>query len=188
MTPASSPLRRTGARRARRAAAIGTAGSLLSACVQQSGPVPITTGEIRRAATAGETLVVARFRPLVNVAATPAEEPAMGGKPAALPRAGSAGADHPRATAWRIEDGRPADIGGSSPSEAGGVEGWIAQPLPPGSYFMQFLPAYGFPGQPGQGFTFAVPPGGGVTYIGSFGGNCGGPGSAPCDPRAAPVA
>ncbi len=151
-----------GKRRRVAAAPSAVAGLLLSACAPALAPEALTVSDLRRASAAGETMVVARFHRADTGAGI-----FVGGPTSSVP-----------AFIWRMEDRREARFGAMTGSPAAGAAGWVAQGLVPGSYYMEV--GGGMAQAEGRAFTFSVPAGGGVAYIGSFPFACPYTTAAPC--------
>jgi hypothetical protein len=142
----------------------------VAACAPVLAPVELTPADLRRAAGGGEVLVLARFH-----RADTGEGVFVGGPAASVP-----------AQVTRIEDGQARAFGGTTAAAAAGARGWVLQALPPGAYYLTL--GTGDAQGEGRAFTFAVPAGAGVAYVGSFPFDCAYTVAAPCQAIGAPVA
>jgi hypothetical protein len=150
--------------------AILLASVLVAGCAPVLAPVALTPAELRRAAAGGDVLVLARFH-----RADTGEGIFVGGPAASVP-----------AQVTRIEDGQARAFGGTTGAAAAGARGWVLQALPPGAYYLT-LGAGDAQGE-GRAFTFAVPPGAGTAYVGSFPFECPYTAAQPCQAVGVPVA
>jgi hypothetical protein len=142
----------------------------LAACAPVLAPVELTPAELRRAASGGDVLVLARFH-----RADTGEGIFVGGPAASVP-----------AQVTRIEDGQARPFGATTGAAAAGARGWVLQALPPGAYYLTL--GSGDAQGEGRAFTFAVPPGAGTAYVGSFPFDCPYTAAQPCQAVGAPVA
>ena len=144
-------------------------GLALAGCAVARAPVELTAADLRRAASGGEVLVLARFH-----RADTGDGIFVGGPTASVP-----------AMVTHIEDGRSQRFGTTTASAAAGARGWVLQPLTPGEYYMT-LGAADAQAQ-GRAFTFTVPAGAGAVHVGAFPFNCPYTDAQPCQSIAAPV-
>uniref|UniRef100_UPI0018E06087 hypothetical protein n=1 Tax=Roseomonas rosulenta TaxID=2748667 RepID=UPI0018E06087 len=146
------------------------AGLALAGCAPVLAPVELTPADLRRAASGGDVLVLARFH-----RADTGDGIFVGGPAASVP-----------AQVTRIEDGQTRAFGATTGAAAAGARGWVLQALPPGAYYLT-LGAGDAQGD-GRAFTFAVPAGAGTAYVGSFPFDCPYTAAQPCQAVGMPVA
>jgi hypothetical protein len=145
-------------------------GVALAGCAPALAPVELTSAELRRAAAGGDVLVLARFH-----RADTGEGVFVGSPAASVP-----------AQVTRIEDGQTRAFGTTTGAAAAGARGWVLQALPPGTYYLTL--GTGYVQAQGRAFTFAVPPGAGAAYVGSFPFDCPYTIARPCQAVGAPRA